>query len=354
MLKQVDFKNIQLLRAVAAVLVFIFHAVAHYKAMGGASPFILGISTFGYAGVDIFFIISGFVAAHTTLNLDRNVSNGLRFFSRRLLRIYLGYWPFWFLCFIGAWLLNRPLLNHINLTKSFFLSSPDMSLLLIPAAWSLTYELLFYALIAITFGIQKKPLKHGLHLIFLSLLIWLVATFTEIYSFSETFISMLTEFVGGMLLYIYKERLARWPFALIFIAVGSVAFYLGIILHANNNSIRILTFGIAAFSIVVVAVYIEQAKIWQANDFLVGIGDASYTIYLAHLPALDLFYFSHVRDYLAQQNFVIKNCGFALFVFLTIFVCKLIFMKIELPTYKLAILFFLKNSSKKSPMISTH
>lgn len=79
------FKNIQMLRALAAFMVFCFHAAPQYQAMGGGWKGFERLSGIGFAGVDIFFVISGFVAALTTLNRDRTASNAGEFLRRRVL-----------------------------------------------------------------------------------------------------------------------------------------------------------------------------------------------------------------------------------------------------------------------------
>jgi peptidoglycan/LPS O-acetylase OafA/YrhL len=55
--------NIQFLRAIAALLVVFYHTAAHFFVVGGETSgniFSL-LSTIGYIGVDIFFVISGYI-----------------------------------------------------------------------------------------------------------------------------------------------------------------------------------------------------------------------------------------------------------------------------------------------------
>ena len=69
--------SIQVLRGIAAVMVVMFHG--------------LGFQI-GSSGVDIFFVISGFIMFHTNRNAFGLTGAAILFFKRRLLRIAPLYW----------------------------------------------------------------------------------------------------------------------------------------------------------------------------------------------------------------------------------------------------------------------
>ncbi|MCO4094826.1 MAG: acyltransferase [Acidovorax sp.] len=139
----------------AAFMVFCYHALPQYKAMGGASDVFARFAAVGFAGVDVFFVISGFVAALTTLDKERTAANAMQFLKRRVLRIYLGYWPFFGLALLVFWQSGFAL-GSLDLLGSFFLASVDMPRLLLYVSWSLTYELIFYGLVAATFAFPAR------------------------------------------------------------------------------------------------------------------------------------------------------------------------------------------------------
>ena len=92
--------NIQFLRFVAAMLVVLYHTAAQVPDSPSAAHglFALG-QAIGFAGVDIFFVISGFIMAFTTFDQGgRRASAG--FARRRLTRIFSGHWPFFVLTLI--------------------------------------------------------------------------------------------------------------------------------------------------------------------------------------------------------------------------------------------------------------
>ena len=113
--------NIQALRAIAAILVIMHHAFPHYEAMGGTLVWIQHISTWGFAGVDIFFVISGFIMAYTTFAKKRTLHNGKTFFKHRIFRIFLGYWPFFIAMFVIIYITNPNKLASLDLIFSFII-----------------------------------------------------------------------------------------------------------------------------------------------------------------------------------------------------------------------------------------
>ena len=136
--------NIQFLRFVAAMLVVVYHTSAHVRAAGVDQGAFFSLSeSIGFAGVDVFFVISGFIMAYTT-HSAAGFDDGWSFFRRRVARIYSGYWPF----FIIAWALFswiRP--EHVesaSMWRSAILWPANE--LLIAVSWTLIFEMFFYVL----------------------------------------------------------------------------------------------------------------------------------------------------------------------------------------------------------------
>ncbi len=89
--------NIQFLRFVAALLVVFYHTSNHVRMTGVDQGVFFEIAeAVGFAGVDIFFVISGFIMFHTTKKTTGALSM-VEFLKRRMARIFSGYWPFFFL-----------------------------------------------------------------------------------------------------------------------------------------------------------------------------------------------------------------------------------------------------------------
>jgi peptidoglycan/LPS O-acetylase OafA/YrhL len=129
--------NIQCLRLVAAALVLLYHTEAWIRLDSGfAAPLFAFGQAAGFAGVDVFFVISGFIMAHTTLAAQGGVAAG-EFARRRAARIYSGYWPFFALTLVVfAW--ARP--EHFaesDLWKSFWLWPQPLNRNLLELSWTL-------------------------------------------------------------------------------------------------------------------------------------------------------------------------------------------------------------------------
>ena len=140
--------TIQYLRGIAALLVVFYHVYTQLGRLGysGQTPDFLA------GGVDIFFVISGFIMWYTTFN--RNVG-ALEFFTHRFIRIVPLYWLI--TTFYLAILLIRPSwmqsakfeLSHIVASYLFIPmvhpAVPIMWPLVVPG-WTLNYEMFFYFL----------------------------------------------------------------------------------------------------------------------------------------------------------------------------------------------------------------
>lgn len=325
------YNNVQLLRAVAALMVFCYHALPQYKAMGGVSDVFARFAGIGFAGVDVFFVISGFVAALTTLDKGRTPANAIQFLKRRVLRIYLGYWPFFGLALLVFWQSGFHL-GSLDLLRSFFLVSVDMPRLLLYVSWSLTYELIFYCLVAATFALSARSVAVLVHMAFLLLCGAMLSRLGQPLSATFIFLGFLVEFLAGALLYIHRDALRKRWWLVACVAAILLAYWAGASRMATDGTIRILTFGSGALFLVMLAIVLEQTRVWIAPRFLAGLGDASYTLYLLHLVLLVIFA-GHVRDVLAVNPYL-REAGFFAFLVFGVALSRLLYLRLELPLYR--------------------
>ena len=139
--------NIQILRAIAAILVVAFHTVLAAKSYNLPTEFFYKVDIWGAAGVDIFFIISGFIMVYIQINKKKKPLDFLKDRIERIVPLY------WFLTlFIAALLIVFPQAfrelslsaNHL-INSLFFINyfnGDDHPLLYV--GWTLEYEMLFY------------------------------------------------------------------------------------------------------------------------------------------------------------------------------------------------------------------
>ncbi|MEX6505865.1 acyltransferase family protein [Jiella sp. M17.18] len=139
---------IQWLRALAAIEVMVWHSDLLTKKFSEFSIQTSSYSFFGGIGVEVFFVVSGFLMALITAG---NPAPG-RFVRGRITRIYPLYWFFTSLVVLAAWLNPAWTLGQ-RLGRSSILESyliiPQSHFPTLMVGWTLEYEVLFYAVVAL-------------------------------------------------------------------------------------------------------------------------------------------------------------------------------------------------------------
>ena len=172
--------NIQFLRFVAAMLVVIYHSAAGLPANDSVFQAVFSAGgSLGFAGVDIFFVISGFIMAHTSAN-HSGFTDSFDFVRRRLARIFSGYWPFFVLALVIFGYFRPEHFADSNLLKSFFLWPQTLNHILLELTWTLSYELYFYLLFSLLILFSKPRNRHVYILLGFTLLLF--STFIAILS----------------------------------------------------------------------------------------------------------------------------------------------------------------------------
>lgn len=290
-------RNIQALRCLAAMAVVIRHAVMWFHIY---PP--LGLGWVGRSGVDIFFVISGFIMFHTNRNGGRTAPE---FWTDRVIRIAPPYWIA-MLPVIALFFAGLPDGDVSQLTPQAI----GLDVLFIPhvrgdgdghpllnVGWTLTYEMLFYALFGLTFFLRSQ-VKSLLALTAIFLGGWLVSMFDPRLPFAlQWWTQPITlEFAGGGLLaLLYRgptrlpENLAR-PAAFALMALGVVGLLVGANIGGEPmgepTALRTLLYGPPALAIVAGALMLERRGLIVQSRGVLLLGDASYSIYLVHTLVL--------------------------------------------------------------------
>lgn len=263
-----QFRSIHYLRAVAALLVVILHAHISVDFMRAGAKNVDWMR----CGVDIFFVISGFVMVKSTEG--RNISPR-EFFARRCERIIPIYWIATFAVLMsmkGEWLFKLASFAFIPMIN------PKEGLLqpIMTPGWTLNYEMFFYALFAGTL-LLRENYRFWSMAAMLSVLVALRPFAAPLTAGDFYTNSILLEFLMGMAIARFGLRAQSFC-----IPLAVAAMYL----LPSLTHIRLLYAGIPAGLLVMAALTAESRlpKI-RALEFL---GDASYSIYLFHLLALGL------------------------------------------------------------------
>ena len=301
-----DTKNdwLQVLRAVAALMVVFFHA----RILWEGQPLLSGTQAllhWGFAGVDIFFVLSGYVVWKSADNSSFKAS---RFLTRRFFRVYLGYWCALALL-VSMYAVSGQLgkLAPEHALGSIFLLNIWLHENWLPTAWSLPYELYFYLWVALLCALlPPKGRGPGLVLVLLALAawtLWCVLRLPHLVAHNvQPFILLATpmglQFLAGALIAKYlklpsvntKRRPAR---AAAIMVLGLVLATLGFLWGRSDPLFdrvlvwRAISFGWVGVGLLLVALAASMLQ-WRAPRMLVTIGDASYSLYLLH-PLLILF-----------------------------------------------------------------
>jgi exopolysaccharide production protein ExoZ len=304
-----NFLTIQALRAVAALLVVVYHAFDMWGVrVNSAAPGVTWAN--GAAGVDIFFIISGFVMVASSRRLVSQPGGWLTFIQHRIARIVPLYWLLTtaklLLVFVLADYALRSSLDFDYVLRSYLffpvVDSAGHFRPLLPVGWTLTYEFLFYLLFALALALRVDVLRvlvPGLGLFVV------VALFrTESWpAWTILFNTIVVEFIFGMVL--AKLTLRGWQLrAGVATCLVIAGFALILVLPESSESLRTLTWGLPALAIVAGAVSLESHAANALPRWLLALGDASYSIYLTHgfvVPVVGLvFIFFHWTSIPAQ------------------------------------------------------
>ncbi len=286
--------NIQVLRAVAVLLVVVRHV--HVYLARNAGDF-LGSSRFlvGDMGVDLFFVISGFIMVLVRPPDGASASEVTRFLARRVTRIYPLYWLYSLPALAiylwkPGWLHRFDTGMQVHLVRSFLLW-PQEGWPLLGQAWSLVYEMYFYLVFAALLRLRGRSFGY-------SLLGWAgfvvlgntLLAYVPMLDRPETRlpVAMLTlEFIAGALVGLAACRVRKpLPAAWGWLVVGlATAWIVGIVfplrehLTAGN---RVIFYGLPSVALVYGTVILENAGLRSPRLFP-AIGDWSYSIYLSHI-----------------------------------------------------------------------
>jgi exopolysaccharide production protein ExoZ len=301
-------RNVQALRFVAALWVAVFHLNLLFG-LNLEIPWLTAIAEAGYAGVDVFFVISGYVIALSTSDSRAPARSAGLFLSQRFARIYCGWWPF-FLIYLGYFALTQGIGPEKRLLSSFFLWPTLLPHHLLPIAWTLSFELFFYICTAAVLAWNRSralPVMVVWAAVVVVLnLLWLAQGLYHPDNLASVRISqwfffypLTLEFIAGFVLHEFLRRndSRNW----IAWATGAVLFWVVIVFYRHVGVFHLSglagmyhaperAFLWGGFSICLVAavVRLERRGI-TAGTWAERLGDASYSLYLGHILLIELF-----------------------------------------------------------------
>lgn len=252
-------------RALAAAAVVFHHAGGNAAELGGN---FVGkeILARGYLGVDFFFVLSGFIIFHTTIGRGRSFRD---YVIARVRRVYLPYLP------VGiAIALLYTVMPQLTGAARPWSWLPTLTLLPVEAdtalnvAWTLKYEILFYAVFGLSY--------FGGFMV-LGLALW-AALILFVPSLAIPFAPINLEFLFGILAAVaYRKGIAS---PLLLLPAAACA-WLWVALGAERPSSILV--GLAIALVLPVLISAEMRGRLRIPGWLTKLGDASYSLYLVHL-----------------------------------------------------------------------
>ena len=270
--------NLQLLRAFAALNVVLFHAIGTAAGYDYETNLVATLEGWGANGVDIFFVISGFVILFTQLDNKRSVKD---FLILRAIRIIPIYWlltlsviaiyivaPFAFreMVISTGWALA----SFGFLAKAIGYDCPTICV-----GWTLEWEMLFYLVFGLSLWLSSWT----------ATLLAICTVLIGVSFFTSNFI--LLEFLAGLYIALLYKRYGYRRY-------GALSLILGVLLLFSSlfDSVKLLTdnrvvlWGLPSIFIVYGVISVPQIK----SKIGKLLGDASYSIYLIQMLSLPAYY----------------------------------------------------------------
>ncbi|ELE9731693.1 acyltransferase [Enterobacter kobei] len=352
---KIEIQSIAFLRGIACLFV----ALYHLKSSAPQNSIFYNLFKFGAFGVDLFFMISGFVIVIATMN-DKIVDS---FFIKRVFRIYPP---------LIAAIIFQIIISKTNVSLDTFLSAiiplhndytakaPDFGFSFLIVAWSITFELAFYALFMFSMIISHRYRALACSALILAIVIGSQLYFNGSFSLSQAGASpevnsshfnalrvfgcsIMIEFIFGMAIaYIYmnlkvddSSLVAKRIYTIL--SVMAMMYLIPCYLGGYNRGSGLAGYGTWALMILFIALGAEKLNMVKWNKGILFVGAISYSLYLFHIPVHELLK-SFIPENLAQiKNIELRAlCIMTLELSASILVAYISYLFIEKPSIKFA------------------
>jgi exopolysaccharide production protein ExoZ len=301
--------SIQFLRAIAAILVVYAHSIdLQVQYTHSFQQNLYYLQDFGAFGVDIFFVISGFIISYSA-DRYKGGREGMQFLIKRFKRVNTVYYLATLLLLVtyipSIFIRHTRVIPFDIILKSLVLlpvfdKGTFIDTILFPA-WTLSFEWLFYLFFFWAIVSRTRSKERFLALLISALVItgFLFNRFKG-GNYQLSFITnpILLEFLLGIGLYgCYTKMNIPKKMAITFLVTGSCICCYEIIkgygtislayntLDGSQSFIRFIKWGIPAGLLVAGCIFLEKARcgisFWNSRPIAL-LGDASYSIYLVN------------------------------------------------------------------------
>lgn len=320
------YDGIQVLRVLAALLVVITHSTFYAFERLDSNVYVW---RYGSIGVDIFFIISGFIMISASGIASNKAIKWTAFIKNRLVRIIPMYWLATILKVVALIIVPSMVLHAVFDIERIFYSflllpqvNPDGRYEpLLGVGWTLIYEMFFYVVFTLALFLKINPIK------FVSTLFIFFTIFGIFYKGDLTAIIVYTNpiilyFVLGMFLFYLNNMLSQF-YKYCVLMLFTVLFFILICFDVYLKSVL-------AFLIFWLFLIIEPYIHGKVPKVLLFLGEVSYVLYLFHPLFLPI-----IPEFISKYSPSLADICVLISIPIALIVASIIHMMIEKPSMRL-------------------
>jgi peptidoglycan/LPS O-acetylase OafA/YrhL len=330
------------LRGLAAISVTSFHfyhAGPLYESLSKIFPSTIDfILKHGWLGVEVFFVISGFVIAYSLREAQITFALLCNFTLRRFLRLSPPYWMTIFLVILINFASNLILTDRttplpsidVIVAHAFYLQNILGMDDIVPVFWTLCLEIQFYLVLMILLGISQKLIakQKTLFQFLTDAVFWglAVGSVLEAISVGEAMRSFFFPYWYAF----FMGVLARWTLEKkaytiwFWLYIGTITLFL--IIRWDDRLFVTLITGLSLYGLI----HYQQFQYWFTSDWQQYLGKISYSLYLIHL--LTGMRMINIGYRLTGNSSIMSFIWFISALVISIFSAHLFYILIEKPS----------------------
>jgi len=276
----IRYQELDSLRGIAALSVVLFHFTFGYDNGFNIISDNRFYFRYGYLGVHLFFLISGFVIFMTLEKTKKPID----FIVSRFSRLYPAYWAAIISTVIitiimsvpsqqGIFTFKQVLVNFTMLQFWFKIKDVD------GAYWTLAVELTFYAIIWVIFLIKKQQYIEWFCIIWLVLSVLFAIIDIPLAGYIKAILILKYAplFVGGITFYLIKRKKAKLYYHVLVLCSLCTEYFL----LYQSGSVFII-YAVITLCFVLFYLFVYNKLVFLTNKIFLFFGAISYTLYLIH------------------------------------------------------------------------